>query len=465
MTGSRYVKAPTPTENIRPLYEAVLKVLSGQLNVTEAAATVGLSRLRFQTRLHRGLAGLMEALEDQPRGRPSTPETEKTLRAELEQTRKENQQLRRQVASTARMMGVASEWMKKGLKGAPRETTRRPAEEAPSNDSEDDGPAGRLAAIDRMTAAGVTSVLAAAAVGVSGATARRWRGRRRAGEALSHQRGPAPRGPVSVEAETTARALLDDARGCLGAVALSKASGLSRRAAAAVRADVLTVREARRRADSTRVEVTPGVIRGFDALFAGKAPVLIAADGGLPYRTSVVPVARYDAPAIAQVLQKDFETYGAPLVLRCDRWKAHSVPEVLDVLRHHQVLLLQGPPRCPGYYGQLERQNREHRAWLNWARPQTPEALARECAQMLRALNEVVPRRALGWRTPAAAWKDCPKPLVQRQELAAEVEERRRKLEEDEAIRGRHPGLAGRLTIEAALIHRGLLRLTKGGWC
>lgn len=84
---------------------------------------------------------------------------------------------------------------------------------------------------------------------------------------------------------------------------------------------------------------------------------------------------------------------------------------------------------------------------------------------MLRAFNESVPRRRLGWRTPAAAWKDCAKPNIDRRELAAEVEQRRRELEEDEAIRRGHPGLAGRLAIEAALIHRGLLRLTKGGWC
>jgi hypothetical protein len=51
-----------------------------------------------------------------------------------------------------------------------------------------------------------------------------------------------------------------------------------------------------------------------------------------------------------------------------------------------------------------------------------------------------------------------------RRELAEEVEERRRKLEE--VMRpGSHPGMAERLAIEATLINRGLLRLTKGGWC
>ncbi len=336
------------------------------------------------------------------------------------------------------------------------------------SDGEEDGPAARrLAAVERMTAQGVTVALAAAAVGVSAATARRWRGRRRGGAALCHKRGPHPEGSVSPETENKARALLSDARGCLGAVALAKATGLSRREAAAVRASVITSREQQRPAQSVRVEVAPGVIRGLDGLIAAKTktPVLIAADGSVPYRTSVVPVAAYDGPAVAKVLSADFETHGAPLVLRCDRWKAHSVPEVLEVLRKHQVLLLQGPPHCPGYYGQLERQNREHRAWLNWTGPLGPDELARECALMLEVFNEVVPRRKLGWRTPAVAWRSCAKPSVEREELAMEVEQRRRRLEEDEAIRRGHPGLAGRLAIEAALIHRGLLRLTKGGWC
>ena len=81
------------------------------------------------------------------------------------------------------------------------------------------------------------------------------------------------------------------------------------------------------------------------------------------------------------------------------------------------------------------------------------------------AFNELVPRRRLGWQTAGAVWRCCSMPNVNRRELAAEVEERTQRLEEDEAVRGGHPGMAGRLAIEAALIHRGLLKLTKGGWC
>jgi hypothetical protein len=467
MTRSRYVKAPEPTPEVAPLYEAVLKILSGQLTVTAAAESVGLSRLRFQTLMHRGLSGLLEGLSQQPRGRRPTPETEKALLEEVAQLRQENRQLTKQVAASARMMGVASEWMRKGLKSASRQTRTRPTTEETTspNDSEEDAPARRLAAVDVMKEQGVVSPLAAAAVGISVATARRWRARREKGEPLCSKRGPQPADGPRPEAKAKAAALLVQVRGCMGAVALAKAASLSRRDAAGVRAEVLTKLESDRRSAATRVEVLPGVVRGFDALMAGKTPVLIAADGAVPYRTWLRPAPAYDSASVAQAIARDIELNGAPLVWRMDRAKAHTTPEVLEVLNHHHVLLLQGPPRCPQFYGQLERQNRDHRAWLKWMGRLTYKELERECAQMLEAFNELVPRRTLGWRSAAEAWRSCPKPSVDRVLLANEVEERRRKLEEDELIRSGHSGLAGRLAIQAALINQGLLRLTKGGWC
>lgn len=86
------------------------------------------------------------------------------------------------------------------------------------------------------------------------------------------------------------------------------------------------------------------------------------------------------------------------------------------------------------------------------------------CAQLRHLFNERVPRRKLGWLTPGEAWRGRVRIIVDRRELAEEVEERRRKLEEEKRP-GSYPGLAERLAIEAALINRGLLRLTKGGWC
>jgi hypothetical protein len=223
--------------------------------------------------------------------------------------------------------------------------------------------------------------------------------------------------------------------------------------------------ECERRASATKVTVRPGVIRGFDGVMLGKRPVLVFADGAVDYRTSVVPAPRYDEDAVARALAADFEQHGAPLVCRMDRAKCHTAPKVLKVLRAHKVLVLQGPPHFPRYYGQLERQNREHRQWLSALGPLASDELAPACEQMRRAFNELVPRRRLGWQTAAAVWRGSSMPNVNRGELAAEVDERRKRLEEDEAVRCGHPGLAGRLAIEAALINRGLLKLTKGGWC
>ena len=54
---------------------------------------------------------------------------------------------------------------------------------------------------------------------------------------------------------------------------------------------------------------------------------------------------------------------------------------------------------------------------------------------------------------------------VQRRDLEEELEARRRRLEKPNALGGRHPGMTGRIAIEATLIKRGPLGLARGGWC
>ena len=93
---------------------------------------------------------------------------------------------------------------------------------------------------------------------------------------------------------------------------------------------------------------------------------LNAADACVPYRTSCAHVGAYDAEHVARVLDADFRQHGAPLVLRDDCARCHTAPAVMSVLDAHGVALLQGPPYYAPYYGQLERQNREHRDWLAW---------------------------------------------------------------------------------------------------
>jgi hypothetical protein len=465
MGRSRYVKAPQPPESARPLYEAMMKVMSGAMTVTEAAASVGLSRLRFQTRMHRGLHGLLTALEDQRPGPKPTSEVEASLRQEVQQLRQENAQLTRQVQASARMMGVASEWMRKGLQASTRRKSTKPTAEASVSESDDEGPAQALEVVTHLRSTGVRAPLASGAVGISAPTARRWLRRRRDGVPLRRKRGPRKAPVPASEVTSRIELVLERTRCGLGAAALGRMAGVSRRTAAAVKSKLLTRSEAERRRVSVRVSTLPGVIRGFDAMDVGGLPVLVSADAGVPFRTSIDVARRYDAQAVAAAVERDFARHGPPLVWRVDRWRAHVARPVLDVLHAHQTLVMHGPPHCPRFYGQLERQNREHRAWFDSVGPCSANRLMQECTSMREAFNELIPRRTLGWRSSGALWRARPELQVDRQALAEDVEERKQWLMSQRAHRVAYPGLVERLAIEAALIARGLLRLTKGGWC
>jgi transposase InsO family protein len=268
-----------------------------------------------------------------------------------------------------------------------------------------------------------------------------------------------------VRSEVAARVewLVRESRGLVGADALRAVTGVSRRAAAAIKADVRTAMERERRAMCRRVEVAVvGSIRGFDAMYLaardGVRYVLVAADVAVPYRTSARVVERYDEASVIAAMEADFEAHGAPLVWREDRASCQRTPAVRAVLQRHGVLLLHGPPHHPGYYGQTERQMREHRALLPEVTTLPVSALADEIGEVTRIANEVLPRRALGFRTAGAVWRERPILSDNRAELAAEVGARA------EELRGRINGAADedtlrRFAIEQALIARGYLRI------
>jgi hypothetical protein len=259
--------------------------------------------------------------------------------------------------------------------------------------------------------------------------------------------------------EAEARAVRERVRalaGLVGAAALAHGvPGISRRTAAALKRDELVAMERERQSACTRVQVTaPGVVRGFDAMHVSGGFVLAAADGAVPYRTSLTVVPSYDAAQVAAALAADFERHGAPLVLRLDRARCHDAPAVMSVLRAHRVLLLHGPPHHPGYYGQLERQNREHRACLRATFRVSLEALE----AMRIALNELWPRPTLGWLTADERWRARPPLTDDRDELHAWVVERAARLRNHQVS----DDLAMRLAIEQALIERGHLQLITG---
>ena len=307
-----------------------------------------------------------------------------------------------------------------------------------------------------MREPGATWYRRARALGVGASTLRR-----------HHRRGPpAPRPrrgrQPPPDSAAAVRGLVRQLRGLAGAASLAKSvAGVSRRQAASIKHDELTAMERERKAAARQVDVlAPGVIRGFDALEVrttdGRRWVLGAGDASVPYRTSLRVAERYDARAVAAALDADFTEHGAPLVLRLDRARCHRAPPVASLLASWHVLPLHGPPRYPGYYGQLERQNREHRSWLVAHGPYSDGALVADCSQMRTVLNRLWRRPTLEWRTAECAWGD-------RGELAIDRDELRDAVADGAARRlraGLHHDLAWRLAVENVLTHKGLLRIT-----
>lgn len=461
-----YQPVPEVPAELRERYQTMLQVLSGALSVSEGARRLGLSRVRFQTLLHRGLKGMVSGLAPGEPGRPGKPAREVELEGKLERLERENERLRGRAEMIDRLLGVASGVIRGRVRAArPRKTK---GEEGSGDDDPEHGELRvRVEAESELRAAGLPAILACAVVGASLATLRRWRRRLALGAPPPAAEPSSLAAGLRQQVATLVRAL----RGLIGAEALRQAvPGVSRRQAARVKRETLAEMERERRAAAERVVVTaPGVLRGFDAMHLptdqGARYALVAADAAVPFRTSAVPVERYDGPRVAQVLERDFAEHGAPLVLRADRAGCHTTPEVLEVLRRHSVLLLQGPPRHPGYYGQLERQNREHRAWLAMAGRLDAGDLDRLCSEMLLALNAAWPRRTLTWRTSEELWLARPRINEDRAALHEEVEDRAVRIRRHADGRGATAAMAQRLAIEWALTRRGYLRRLPGGWC
>jgi len=302
---------------------------------------------------------------------------------------------------------------------------------------------------------------------------RRCQSRMRAGLASRRAPGPAPgRRALDPQTEALVEDRVRDTHGLVGAQSLSHGvAGVSRRAAAEVKAQAITAMERERRARCTSVSVTaPGIVRGFDQLWAhtthGLRPVLVSADACVPFRTSLIAADRYDSPSVARAIDADFRQNGAPLVWRADRASCHRTDEVDEVLRAWSVLRLHGPAHLARFYGQLERQNREHRGWLASCVPVPVSALAEVCERMRRALNEAWSRRRLGWMTAHQRWSTRVVPSDDRGQLRDAVADREARLRSHQRLGNRADELlVQRLAVEQELTQRGYLRQQPGGWC
>ncbi len=455
-----YTTRPQLSPEIAELYETILRALDGTLTPTQAAEKLGISTVQCHNLLNRAAAGVLEALLPKKPGRKAMPHLERKLREENERLKKENRGLQERAETIDRLMTVAGGILRGQVRTVRR---KKKAEEGGSSEPEDpDGAARRKAAeADRLRAAGMSASLAAAMVGVCAATARRWGACIRRNQVVCKKRGPGRGRELSEQKRAELVEVVRDLRGLCGARSLARSAGVSRRQAARIKSEVMTELERERIASCSRMLVSePGVLRSLDQLYIGHRPAqqiaLIASDAAVPYRTSAGLVPTYTASEVARVLAADFERHGPPLAMRMDRASQHDAAPVRELLRRHEVLMLHGPARYPQYYGQHERQNREHQAWLAYS-DRTDDA---ELEQMLRVLNQRWLRPSLGWRSSAALWDARRAMRTNRRELRHDVVRRAANLRARKCA----PRLAERLAIEQALEDRGLVRRIAGGW-
>jgi len=401
-------------------------------------------------------------------GRPAKPQERVALEQEIAALRRENARLRETAETSERFLQAASGLLQGRMR--PARQSRRRKTPSSSDDEGSEGEPGRartLRAIEQMRALGARASDAARAFDVHASTVRRWRR-----QALLRDPTPARESRnMPAHAVQQAADIVRRLKGQVGADALRHSvPELSRREAARVKARTLTQMERARKEQLVRVRIAmPGVVRGMDGMHVrcldGPVHALVSADAAVPFRTSVKVGSHYDAKLVACAMAADIAAHGAPLVYRLDRAKAHDAAEVRALLERHRVLLLHGPPHCARFYGQLERQNREHRAWDEDLEQLEGDELEAMFRTAMHELNTLWRRRELGWQTAAEAWDHRPQLDVDRAALIDEVQHRAAAIRRHLDVRGAPADMAQRLAIEQALKARGYLRQALGGWC
>jgi transposase InsO family protein len=464
---SSYENEPEVPAELKKRFDLISAVIGKQTSISEAATELDIARVNMQTLVHRVKAAMLQALQHRQTGPTPAPESEKKLKARVEQLEKENAKLHRQLQAADDMMMAAGEIIR-SLRGLPPESSRtsssrskRSPQKPLSNDDESEPERTESIlrpALERLTRSPRDAVRSARALGVGMRTLRRWLARLVDGTPLIKRRGGTRR-PGPPMSEQRVREIVIDLHGLAGATSLARSvDGVSRRRAAELKHEVTIEMERARKGACARVEITePGVVRAFDAMHLTPGFALNAADACVPYRTSCVHAHAYDADSVAAVLEADFALHGAPLVLRDDCARCHTAPAVMSVLRDHGVALLQSPPYYPQYNGQHERQNREHRDWLAWCQ-HTSDDIQTLLERMKSALNERWLRPTLGWKSAAQVWETRRSFEHERGSFLDEIDERAARLR----CHGLQHRLATRLAIEQALTQRGYLRITPG---
>ena len=114
-----YEAIPKIPPELQERYQVITEVLAGALTVSEAARRLGISRNRFQTLLHRSLAGLIEGMSIHPAGRPKRAPEQRRLQDRSSKLERDNERLKKRVQTADRILELV-QGMLKGQTGKAR---------------------------------------------------------------------------------------------------------------------------------------------------------------------------------------------------------------------------------------------------------------------------------------------------------------------------------------------------------
>ena len=170
----------------------------------------------------------------------------------------------------------------------------------------------------------------------------------------------------------------------------------------------------------------PGILRGFDAMelrppwtrATPSSPPTAACPSGPP---GLHP-ARYDGPAVAEILRRDFDTTARRSSSAWTARRAHDVPAVANSCDANGVLALHGPPITRATT--VSSNARTASIGSGW----TPPPERHDLDTMMAALNGRWRRSTLGWSTAEESGRQAPVIDVDRNALAEDVHERAARL-------------------------------------
>jgi len=161
--------------------------------------------------------------------------------------------------------------------------------------------------------------------------------------------------------------------------------------------------------------------------------------------------------AVRQLLQRAFEKYGAPLVLKRDGGSIFDEQSVRDLLDEWGVVALTSPPATPWYNGRMEHAVRDVRGFERAQRQHGVRGqLDDRIDSGIEDLNEHRPRPVLGGLTAREVLDGPRLPLPDRARFRAEVERRTRELRAEATSRHQRDA-ASRRAIEHVLSRYALI--------